>query len=96
MSGWRGFPTEPPPRWSFDFDDLQAVASVAGLKAWKINRDTYVLSRDTPAKPAFGPGLRSLLRRIKGLFARALSGTPQPNQVVTGGRGRKFWASPSP
>jgi len=84
------------PRWSFDFDDLQAVASVAGLKAWKINRDTYVLSRDTPAKPAFGPRLRSLLRRIKGLFARALSGTPQPNQVVTGGRGRKFGVSPSP
>jgi hypothetical protein len=72
------------PRWSFDFEDLQAVASVVGLQAWKINRDTYVLSRRTLAKPAFGPRLRSLLRR-SGVCSRERCPEPCKPKPETGG-----------
>jgi len=53
------------PRWSFDFDDLQAVASAVGLNAWKINRNTYVLCRTVPSKPALRQRLGSWIRRLR-------------------------------
>jgi hypothetical protein len=45
-------------RWSFDFDDLTAVASTVGLSAFKANQKVYVLSRAPPPNP----GLRALAR----------------------------------
>lgn len=53
------------PRWSFDFDDLTAVANAAGLSAYHANRTVYVLARETPPKPRFLPVLRHKLRRAK-------------------------------
>lgn len=55
------------PRWSFDFDDLQAVGSVAGLDAWRISGDTYVVCRGAPAKPTLRGRLQSMLRRSRRL-----------------------------
>lgn len=51
-------------RWSFDFEDLQAVASVAGLQAWKLSKNTYVLCRGAPLRPALGSRLRSSIRGL--------------------------------
>ena len=44
--GW--IPDESHRRWSFDFDDLAAVASAAGFTAFRVTRDVYVLSRSEP------------------------------------------------
>jgi len=60
-------------RWSFDFADLQAVASVAGFEAWKLDKDTYVLCRGAPPRPALGSRLRGSVRRIA---RRGLRGNP--------------------
>jgi hypothetical protein len=60
-------------RWSFDFADLQAVASVAGLQAWKLDKNTYVLCRGAPPRSALGSRLRGSVRRIA---RRGLRGNP--------------------
>ena len=70
-AGLAWIPEDANPRWSFDFDDLQAVGSVAGLKVSRINRNTYVLSRGVPAKPAFRGRLRALLRTAGRIAIRA-------------------------
>jgi hypothetical protein len=59
-------------RWSFDFDDLQAVGSMVGLKVWRISEDTYVLCRHIPPKPALSERFQSLFRRAPRLAARVL------------------------
>ena len=59
-------------RWSFDFEDLQAVASVAGLEVWKVNKHTYVLCRGAPHRPALGSRFRSSIRRLGRLGLRAM------------------------
>ena len=71
--GW--VPHDSNPRWSFDFDDLTAVARVAGLSAYRVNRTVYVLSHSPPPQP----DLMSLSRHI-GRRARAL-----PGQIVRHG-----------
>jgi hypothetical protein len=62
-------------RWSFDFEDLEAIAWVAGLQARKINLNTYVVCRGTPLRPALGSRLRSSVRGLAALAARAVSRT---------------------
>ena len=52
--GW--VPDDTNPRWTFAFDDLAAVAAAAGLSAFKMTRNVYVLARSAP--PA--PGVRAL------------------------------------
>jgi hypothetical protein len=69
------------PRWSFDFEDLQAIGSTVGLQVWKINRDTYVLCRDKPTKPALSGRLQNLLRRARSLAIQALTVRRQPRSV---------------
>jgi len=69
--GLAWIPEDANPRWSFDFDDLQAVGSVVGLKLSRINRNTYVLSRGVPAKPAFHGRLQALLRTARRIAIRA-------------------------
>jgi hypothetical protein len=56
--GW--IPDDSNPRWRFDFDDLAVVARAAGLSAYRMGKNIYVLSRCPP--PA--PGLASLARHI--------------------------------
>jgi hypothetical protein len=69
--GLAWIPEDANPRWSFDFDDLQAVGSAVGLNVSRINRNTYVLSRGVPAKPAFRGRLRALLRTAGRIAIRA-------------------------
>jgi len=56
-------PEESNPRWSFDFDDLAAVASAAGLGAFRVNRNVYVLARSAPLPPSIGSLARHIARR---------------------------------
>jgi len=72
--GW----TPPPgnPRFGFDFDDLAAVAKAAGLNAYRIDADVYVLARSAPPAPGALPLLRHQLRRA-GMLPRALAGFPR-------------------
>lgn len=61
------------PRWSFDFDDLEAVGATAGLSAYRANRQVYVLSRSAPPAPGPVSLSRHLLRRagrLPGQIAR--------------------------
>lgn len=51
------------PRWSFTFDDLAAVASVAGLSLYRVNRNVCVLARSQPAKAPLLPLLRHHVRQ---------------------------------
>ena len=68
--GLAWIPENANPRWSFDFDDLQAVASAVGLNAWKIDRNTYVLCRSAPSKPALRGRLTSWSRRLRDFAAK--------------------------
>jgi hypothetical protein len=66
-------PPESNRRWSFDFDDLAAVASAAGLAAFRVNRSVYVLSRAAPPTPTIGSFSRHMARRaamLPGKIAR--------------------------
>lgn len=52
-------------RWGFDFDDLTAVAAIAGFKAYRANRHVYILSRTPPPAPGALPLLRHAMREAK-------------------------------
>lgn len=68
--GLRWIPDGANPQWSFDFEDLAAVAEVAGLSAFRINGNSFVLARERPASPGFAPIGRHLLRRSKTIAGR--------------------------
>lgn len=57
------------PRWGFGFDDLEAVAALAGLKAFRANSNIYVVSRRRPRKPR----LRSRASHLARSWWRRLS-----------------------
>jgi hypothetical protein len=59
------------PRWSFDLEDLAAVAALAGFSARRANRNTYILFREAPEAPHLASLLRHTLRR-SGALAAAL------------------------
>lgn len=81
--GW--VPDETHPRWSFDFDDLAAVASVAGLVAARANENIYLLSRSAPAQPSVASLSRHLLRRAKALPGQIMrKGPPKLVRIVRG------------
>ncbi|MBV9527159.1 hypothetical protein [Sphingomonas sp.] len=56
-------------RWSFDFDDIAAIARATGLNAYRVTADIYVLARSAPERPARMPLLRHGLRRFRTLPA---------------------------
>jgi hypothetical protein len=67
-----GWTTDAPgsnPRWRFSFDDLAQAAPLAGLTAYRISGDTYILAREAPPRPPlrteFGHFLRSLFGKAK-------------------------------
>ena len=74
--GWTTEAERSNPRWRFDFDDLAAVAPLAGLNAYAVTDHIYVLSRQRPEVPALGSRLkhivRSILRKVGRRLARAL------------------------
>jgi hypothetical protein len=59
-----------PRRWGFDFDDLAAVAAVAGLQTYRVNRDVYVMSRSAPARPGYVSLSQHLARRAGTFLAK--------------------------
>lgn len=65
------------PRWSLDFADFAAVAAAAGLDAWRIDRNTYVLCHGKPSRAEFAPRLRSMIRRAQQLANRAARRGPR-------------------
>jgi hypothetical protein len=71
--GW--VPDETNPRWSFDFDDLAAVAAAEGLSAFRVDRNVYVLARSAPAAPTWRSLSKHVLRR----------GAALPGQVARNG-----------
>jgi hypothetical protein len=75
--GLRWVPAETNPRWSFDFDDLAAVAAVAGFSAFRMNRSVYVLSRSAPAEPGLLSLSRHVSRRARMLPGQIARNAPQ-------------------
>lgn len=80
--GW--VPEDSSPRWGFGFDDLEAVARVAGFSAFRATRKVYVLSRSQPPLPEFGALWRHRWRRARMLPARVV--TKGPAKVARGAR----------
>ena len=63
------------PRWAFDFEDLAAVAPLAGLQAYRFDGDTYLLARSQPERPGPLSGLARFLRSARRKLRRALRKT---------------------
>jgi len=68
--GW--IPETSSRRWSFDFDDLAAVAAAAGLKAFRGTGSVYVLSRSAPLQPGLLSRFRHIVRRMAALPGRII------------------------
>jgi hypothetical protein len=69
-------PDQPNPRWSFDFEDLAAVASAAGLATFRVNSNIYVLSRSAPLVATFASVSRNIARRAIKLPGKILRNGP--------------------
>lgn len=50
-------------RWGFSFDDLAAVARLAGLDAYAVTEDIYALARTRPPTPTFASQTSYYLRK---------------------------------
>ena len=59
--------------WSFDFDDLSAIAALEGFSAHRINRNVYVLSRGELPRPGAMDLFRHSMRRAASVPRRAAS-----------------------
>jgi len=70
-------PDKSNPQWSFDFDDLAAVASTAGLAAFRVNSNVFVLSRSAPPVPTFGSVSRHIGRRVAMLPSKIVRNGPR-------------------
>ena len=68
--GW--VPEESNRRWSFDFDDLAAVAAAAGLKAFRGTRSVYILARSAPPRPSFSSRSNHIIRHMAALPGRIM------------------------
>jgi len=75
--GLKWVPDVTNPRWSFDFDDLATAAAVAGFSAFRMNRNTYVLSRAAPRRPDWLSLSRYALRRARMLPGQVARNGPQ-------------------
>lgn len=74
--GLEWVPEESNPRWSFSFDDLAAVARLAGLSAYRVDRSVFVLSRDRPRPAELLSVARHKLRRLSSAPARIVKFGP--------------------
>jgi hypothetical protein len=52
-------------RWSFDFDDLAAVARLAGLATYRVGDETIALAHGPPARPTLRSRWEQWLRRAR-------------------------------
>ena len=72
--GW--VPEGSPRRWSFDFDDLAAVASAAELSAFRRTPSVYVMSQSPPRDPGPLSRTRHALRRVAAFPGRVIRNAP--------------------
>jgi hypothetical protein len=76
-------PDDSNPRWSFNFADLASVAAAAGLSAFPVNQNVYVLSRSAPSPPGWFALSRYVLRRARMLPGQiARNGPPRLARTV--------------
>jgi hypothetical protein len=85
--GLRWIPADANWRWSFDFDDLDAVAGALGLRGFQMTGSVYVLSQAAPPKPDLLSRVRQLARQIAALPGRIVrSGRHRLARVLSGRR----------
>jgi hypothetical protein len=65
--GLEWIPDGSPDAWSFDFEDLSAVAAAEGLRTFRVARTVYVMTFTTPPKPTAPSLLRHAARRARAL-----------------------------
>ena len=75
--GLEWVPADTNARWSFDFDDLAAIGAVAGLLAFRMSRNVYVLSRSTPLAPDLPSRSRHIARHVGMLPGRVIRNGPR-------------------
>ena len=71
--GLEWVPDETNPGWSFSFDDLAAVAALAGFATFRMTSNVFVMARSAPPVPAARARLANLVRRtgmLPGKMAR--------------------------
>jgi hypothetical protein len=68
--GWTLKVPEANVRWGFSFDDLDAAAALAGLGAYRMSNDIYVLARSQPSPPTITSSVRHLIRRAAQRLSR--------------------------
>lgn len=73
--GW--VPKDSNSRWSFDFDDLAAVATVAGLSSFRATGSVYVLSQTAPPAPDVLSLSRHMVRRAGMLPGKIIRNAPR-------------------
>ena len=71
-----GDPDGSPRRWSFDFEDLAAVASMVGLSAFRRTGSIYVMAHARPREPGLISRTRHAVRRVAALPARIIRNGP--------------------
>lgn len=71
---WIAAAEEADPRWSFDSDDLAAVAAPFGLRMWARGPHTIVLARTEPPPTGLLGAARRQLRRLTRALRRLLGG----------------------
>lgn len=75
--GLEWVPEDSNPRWSFSFEDLEAVAAVAGFSAFRVNRNVFVLARSAPQAPRIASLARHWGRTARALPGRAVRHGPR-------------------
>ena len=65
LEGLAWVPQDANPRWSFSFDDLAAVAPLASLSRYRINRHVCVIARVPPPRARLLPLTRHHLRQAR-------------------------------
>jgi hypothetical protein len=87
LQGLQWVPEDANPRWSFSLDDLAAVAELAGLSTFRINKMVCVMARSRPTPPELWYLARQRVRRLASL-PRRLAGKVRYG-LLRGGRSRR-------
>lgn len=75
--GLEWIPDESPMGWSFDFEDLSAVAEAEGLRAFRVTRTVYLMTFTKPPEPTLPSLLKHAVRRARAFPAKLARRGPQ-------------------